>query len=300
MWRIMLGNSLGYSLKYCKALSGLVLALIAGASAFAQVNPKAEDLYQRTCYQESLRLLDQKSGDPAVLNLVGRDYFMMGDFKKATDYFQQAFNTAPTSDNAMWLGRTWGRRAETSNPFFAPGYASKARQWLEKAAELNPKNSDALADLFDYYLEAPGFLGGGYDKAQAVARQISAIDPAEGYFSRAKLAEKKNEYDTAEAQLRRAVEVAPREVGHVIALAKFLANQGRSQESDAVFAKAEKLAPESPKVWYARADTLIKQKRNLNEARQLLEKYVQSPSLTPDDPSKTTAQRLLKQVEGGA
>lgn len=296
----MLGNSLGYLLKYCKALSGFVLALLAGISLYAQVNPKAEDLYQRTYYQESLRLLDQKSGDPAVLNLIGRNYFMMGDFKRATDYFQQAFNAAPTSDNAMWLGRTWGRRAETSNPFFAPGYASKARQWMEKAAELNPKNSEALADLFDYYLEAPGFLGGGYDKAQAVARQISAVDPAEGYFSRAKLAEKKNEYDTAEAQLRRAMEVAPRQVGHVIALAKFLANQGRAQESDAVFAKAEKLAPQSPKVWYARADALIKQKRNLNEAKQLLEKYVQSSSLTPDDPSKNTAQQLLKRVEGGA
>jgi len=300
MWRIMLGNSLGYPLKYCKAFSGLVLTLIAGVSLYAQVNPKAEDLYQRTCYQESLRLLDQKSSDPDVQNLIGRDYFMMGDFKKAIDNFQQAFDAAPTSDNAMWLGRTWGRRAETSNPFFAPSYASKARQWLEKATELDPKNSDALADLFDYYLEAPGFLGGGYDKAQAVARQISAVDPAEGYFSRAKLAEKKNEYDAAEAQLRRAVEVAPREVGHVIALAKFLAKQGRSEESDAVFAKAERLAPQSPKVWYARADTLIKQKRNLSEARQLLEKYLQSSSLTPDDPSKSTAQKLLRQVETGA
>ena len=100
--------------------------------------------------------------------------------------------------------------------------------------------------------------------------------------------------------MRRAVETAPREVGHVVALARFLANQGRAQESDALFAKAETIAPDSPRVWYAKADVLIKQKRNLDEAKQLLQKYVQSSSLTPDDPSKNDARRLLKQVAGGA
>jgi hypothetical protein len=59
------------------------------------------------------------------------------------------------------------------------------------------------------------------------------------------------------------------------------------------------MAPETPRVWYFKADTLIKQKRNLAEARRLLEKYLQS-STTPDDPSKGDAQRLLKQATGGA
>jgi tetratricopeptide (TPR) repeat protein len=225
---------------------------------------------------------------------------MMGDFRRATDYFQRAVDAAPgNSDYSLWLGRAWGRRAETSNPLFAPGYATKARQWMEKAVQLNDKNGEALNDLFDYYLEAPGFLGGGHDKAQMVARKISEIDPAEGYFARARLAEKRNEYDTAEEQLRRAVELAPRQVGRVLDLAKFLAKQGKEQESDALFAKAETMAPETPRVWYFKADTLIKQKRNLAEARRLLEKYLQS-STTPDDPSKGDAQRLLKQATGGA
>jgi hypothetical protein len=50
-------------------------------------------------------------------------------------------------------------------------------------------------------------------------------------------------------------------------------------------------------VWFARADVLIKQKRNLNEAKLLLEKYV-SASITVDDPPKGEARRLLKQVGG--
>ncbi len=89
--------------------------------------------------------------------------------------------------------------------------------------------------------------------------------------------------------------VAPHEVGHMITLAKFLANQGRTRESDAVFAAAEKAHPAAPGVWFARADTLIKSKRNLDEAKNLLEKYVQA-TITVDDPPKEEAARLLKQV----
>ena len=78
----------------------------------------------------------------------------------------------------------------------APGFATKARQYFEKAAQLNPDNLDAQSDLFEYYLEAPGFLGGGFDKASATAAQIARINPAEGYWAQAKLAEKRKEFST--------------------------------------------------------------------------------------------------------
>jgi tetratricopeptide (TPR) repeat protein len=260
---------------------------------------KAEELYKRTDFEASLALLDKHSSDPAVDFLIGRDYFMMGDFKKATDYLQQAVDARPQdSDYLDWLGRAWGKRAETSNPLMAPGYASKARQAFERAVELNAKNGEALSDLFDYYLEAPGFLGGGYPKAMRVAEQIAANDPAEGYFAKAQLAQKHKEFQTAEQHLREAISLAPRQVGRLIDLAKFLANQGRVQESDDVFRQAEQMAPNAPKVWFARADMLIKQKRNLDEARGLLQKYLHTAT-TADDPSKQEATRLLKQVSSG-
>ena len=148
---------------------------------------KAEELYRHTDYRASLTLVresGQTSGEAYCL--IGRDHFMLGDYKKATEAFERAFapGARPIRSTHYWLGRSFGRRAETSSPFLAPRYASKARAYFEKAVALDPNNEEALNDLFDYYLEAPGFLGGGYDKAEAIAKRIAERNPAEGHFAR--------------------------------------------------------------------------------------------------------------------
>lgn len=279
------------------ALLAVLLGLLP-ASMLAQQLSTAEKLYNKTDYTASLLLLNKQSESPAVNFLIGRNYFMLDDFKKATDYFQKAIAEQPANSDYMdWLGRAYGKRASSSNPFTAPALAGKARDSFERAVQLNPKNTDALSDLFDYYLDAPGFLGGGLEKAAEVARRISALDPAEGDFDKAKLAQKKKEYQTAEEHLRRAIAASPNAVGHVIALAQLLAREGKIKESDAFFQQAQRINPNSPRVWFAKADALIKQKRNLDEAKDLLEKYVQAP-VTASDPPKQEAFKLLKEVGG--
>jgi hypothetical protein len=57
---------------------------------------------------------------------------------------------------------------------------------------LDPNNIEALDDLFEYYLSAPGFLGGGIEKAEGLARRIDRVEPAEGHYALYRLAEKRN------------------------------------------------------------------------------------------------------------
>jgi Flp pilus assembly protein TadD len=281
------------------ACLGLLLCIFGGVLPASEPNlKKAEELYQHTSYEASIALLDRNSGDPAVHFLLGRDYFMSGDFKRATDHLEKATELSPSDSEYMdWLGRAYGKRAETANPLSAPAWASKARQAFEKSVALDAHNRDALDDLFDYYLEAPGFLGGGYDKAAQVADKLAAIDPPQGLHDRSRLDEKRKQMNSAEQHLREAVAAAPHSVGHLIALAKFLAKQGRTAESDAVLAKAQQVSPNNPRIWLAQADILVKQRRNLDEARKLLNRYLQSP-ITADDPPREEAVRLLKEAGG--
>jgi hypothetical protein len=46
---------------------------------------------------------------------------------------------------------------------------------------------------------------------------------------------------------------------------------------------------------FVRAEAYIQQKRNLNDARRLLERYLASP-LTPDDPPREDARALLSKA----
>lgn len=258
---------------------------------------RAYTLYQQTDYSASLNvLLPLEKKDAAAYQLMGQNEFMLGDYHKATESLEHAVGLAPDRpDGWLWLGRAFGRRAETSGPFTAPGYAAKARQMFERAVALDPANREAVGDLFEYYLQAPGFLGGGEGKAAALAAQVARQDPAEGHYYEALIDQQRKQYDSAEQHLRAALELAPRQVGRVLALARYLGLRGRAKESDALFEEAERIAPEAPKVLFERAQVYIRTGRNLDEARRLLRRYLSAP-LTPGDPPRSGAEALLKKI----
>ena len=275
------------------------VVLLGSVSLWGASLDQAAKLYHETEYESSLKLLSElPEKDAAVYDLTGRNYFMLGDFKKATESYEKAVAAEPSnSEYEHWLGKSFGRRAENSSPFTAPGLASKARQHFEKAVALNPENQEALSDLFEYYLEAPGFLGGGVTKASKLVETMRTRDPAEGLWAQARIAERRKDFSTAEERFRQAIAASPKQVGRVIDLAKFLSRQGRLEESDETFQAAERLAPNTPKVLYHRAETYIKAGRNIDAARVLLKRYL-AATLSPEDPSRLEAEKLLKQVGG--
>lgn len=275
-----------------------ILLLTAGLYAGSAELDRARQLFNRSQYQAAVNVLSPLANTPdgPTQELLGKSYFMMGEFKKAGDAFERATQVDP--ENSVyyhWLGKAYGRRAETSSPFTAPVWAGKARQAFEKSVELDEDNIEAVNDLFSYYLEAPGFLGGGLDKAAAIAQKINAIDPIEYHYAMAQIADKRKDYSGAEAHFRKAFELAPRQVGRIIDLAKYLSTHGKEQEGEALFAQAEKIAPDAPLVMFERANYYIRTKRHLPEAKSLLERYLKAP-LTVDDPPRAEAERLLKQA----
>ena len=280
----------------------LGLAAVLAPATWAQADmAEAQRLYNSTAYRDALILLRKTPHRTAAeLELEGRCRYMMGDFKAAIEAFEKAAHAEPAnSDHYLWLGRAWGRRAETSVFFVAVKYAANARQNFEKAVELAPGNMEAVNDLFSYYLSAPGFLGGGIDRAARLTEIIERNDPAEYHWALARIALERKQYDLAEGQLKKAIDMAPREINRIVELAKFLAGQGRIGESEAAFERAASIDPSDKKLLFTRAETYVQGRRNLGTAKKLLEAYMQAP-LTPDDPSREAARRLLERAKGAS
>lgn len=277
----------------------LVFAAAASAASSPDVVLRANALYERTEYGDSLNVLAENSTpDAASYVLSGKNYLMLGDYSRATEFFEKALALHPdSSEYQLWLGRAWGRRAESSGWLMAGVHASKARQCFERAVALDPHNREAKNDLFDFYLNAPGFLGGGIDKAESIARSIAHERPPESEFEQAQIADRRREFAAAEAHLRRAMELAPAEAGRIVDLARYIAKRGRFAESDRLFEEARKLAPGQPRVAFAQARVDIENHRNMEQARLLLQQYLRS-SLTPDDPPRQEAEKLLRRAGG--
>jgi tetratricopeptide (TPR) repeat protein len=256
---------------------------------------RAEEHYQRTEYGAAINLLlSLPTKTAAVYALMGKAFFMDGRYKNSVTYLEKAMTEDPQNSGYQdWLGKAYGRRAEESSFLTALSYANKTRTAFERAVALDPANLEALSDLFEYYLQAPGIVGGGVEKAEGIAERIRRLDEAEYHYARARLAEKRKDTRMAEKELQQAMQLAPGQVGRVIDLAGFLSNQGRYAESDELFRLARQIEPDSPKVVFALASTYIQSGRNLEEAKALLDRYARS-RITPDDPPRADAARLMK------
>jgi Flp pilus assembly protein TadD len=281
-----------------------VLAVLAPSAVFAglSVEPaeRALKLFNTADYQGTIGLLKDSARDPGNLEILGRAYLAEGDHRKATETLERAVALRP--DDSMlhtWLARAYGHRAETSFAMTAVHYAKRTHEEFERALELDPSNKDALGDLFEFYLQAPGMVGGGVEKAEALLPQIARYDPVGFELNKASLAEHQKQYGEAEAHLRRAIQMAPDKPGLHVDLGKFLARRARYDESEQAFREARRLAPNSHRIDFEHADTYIRTHRNRNEARAMLRRYLAADNLTPEDPPRAEAERLLRKADGG-
>jgi len=111
------------------------------------------------------------------------------------------------SDNYLWLGRAYGMKARHAGPIAGFTLARRVQASFARAVELNPSNVAALSDLGEYDVAAPSIVGGGDNKAQALAARMMPRFPAAAHRLLARLADANNDLATAEAEFKRAVDV---------------------------------------------------------------------------------------------
>jgi tetratricopeptide (TPR) repeat protein len=134
------------------------------------------------------------------------------------------------SDNHMWLGRAYGMKARHAGPIAGFSLARKVEASFSRAVELNPNNVHALSDLGEYDVAAPFIVGGGEDKAQALAERMMPHFPAAAHRLLARLADSNNDLATAEAEFKRAI-AAQGSPEAWIDLARFYQTHGRPDDA---------------------------------------------------------------------
>jgi tetratricopeptide (TPR) repeat protein len=97
------------------------------------------------------------------------------------------------------LGNVLGTKAQKGGLMSAMGSLGKIRDSFKKAVELDPKNLTARSSLMQFYLEAPGFAGGGTSKAKDLIVDTGKVSPASASLLQAALELKEDNFEKASA-----------------------------------------------------------------------------------------------------
>ena len=251
--------------------------------------------------------------DAAALAWLARTQTLAGDLKGGAATAERAIAADPGyAGGHMALAEALGAEAVRANVLRRLPLARRIRKALETAVAVEPANVDALNGLVQYYLQAPGIVGGGDDKADATALRIAGIDAARGLITQGEIAAYRGQHDRVEALYRTAVEADPQSTHAGIALANWygarperrdeaeaqakslldldpalmtpyrvlaivFARAGRWSELDAILARADTQHPSNLLAWLAAGETLLATGADLPRAERCIRRYLAQP-----------------------
>lgn len=265
----------------------LALLICFAALSRADVNP--QELIQQGKADEARRALgaqiQQNPKNAQAYHLFCRLYYQLERWDKALKMAEKAVALEPgNSVYHQWLGRAAGRKAENSNPFTAFMLARRVRAEFEQAVALDGSNLSARTDLAEYYMEAPGFLGGDKNKSRQQADVVARHDPALASYIRAQVEESQGNAH-AEEEYKNAIKESDNGARYWIELAYYYRRAGRMQEMEEAITHSLTASHRTNLPEYDGAYLLLHTERNLSTAVRMLRHYLAGNSLSEDGPA---------------
>jgi tetratricopeptide (TPR) repeat protein len=257
----------------------LPIFLLLIASSTASVADSAKDILAAGRIDEAIAELTSRissaPADAESSNLLCRAYFALGDWDRAESFCRKAVSLQPDNSHFhLWLGRVYGEKADRANFLAAAGLAGKVRGEFERAVQLDPKDVDARLDLAEFYLAAPGIVGGGEQKAREQAQSIATVNPAREHWVYARIAEHKKDAATAEREYHQYIDLSKGDTEAWLNLALFLRRQKRFDEMEQAIIKLSQSPSPRPDVLFEAAEMLYRAGRSYPFATELLHRYL--------------------------
>ncbi|HWZ45060.1 MAG TPA: tetratricopeptide repeat protein [Candidatus Saccharimonadales bacterium] len=270
----------------------LLLLLVSAGLRPARAAAGALDLLKsgqaNAALQELQLRINKDPSDAEAWNLMGRVYYQMERWDDAIHAAAKAVELRPSSSEFhQWLGRAYGEKADSIGPIGAFSLVRKVKNEFEHAVALDTKveNLAARSDLAEFYIEAPGFMGGDKTKAAGLARFVTNYDPALGHYIAARLAEKQKNHMLAEQEYKAANEASGDSSAAWINLASFYRRTGRLPEMESAVNQALAAHTQNSISLFDGASLLLRSGRNFPGAIDMLRRYLALDTRSEDGPA---------------
>ena len=257
----------------------LLVLLLLITSLTASLADSAQDKLAAGRIDEAIAELNGRlssaPADAESSNLLCRAYFTLEEWDRAESSCRKAVSLDPGNSRFhLWLGRVYGERADRANFLAAAGLVGKVRGEFERAVQLNPKDVETRLDLAEFYIEAPGIVGGGEQKAREQAQSLAAMNPAREHWIYARIAEKKKDAATAEREYHQYIDLSKGDAEAWLNLALFLRRQKRFDEMEQAIVKLSHAPMPKLDVLVEASGMLYRGGRSYPFAAELLHRYL--------------------------
>jgi len=257
----------------------LLVLLLLIASLTASLADSAKDKLAAGRIDEAIAELNGRLSsapeDAESSNLLCRAYFTLEEWDRAESSCRKAVSLEPGNSRFhLWLGRVYGEKADRANFLAAAGLVGKVRGEFERAVQLNPKDVETRLDLAEFYIEAPGIVGGGEQKAREQAQSIATVNPAREHWIYARIAEKKKDAATAEREYHQYIDLSKGDAEAWLNLALFLRRQKRFDEMEQAIVKLSQAPIPKLDVLVEASGMLYRAGRSYPFATELLRRYL--------------------------
>jgi len=239
-------------------------------------------------------LIEQNEDNAQAHFLLGECFLALKDYDEASDEFEEAVDLEP--DSALYyarLGQALGIKAQNSNVLKQAWLAPKIKNAFARAVELDSTQVDARINLANFYLMAPGFMGGDMEKALEQANALIRMGNINGRLILAQIYLKKEKADSAMMmyeEIEKEVGDNPEYYGFYNNYGYLLLRQKQYDKAIVKFKKQIEMAPDRANPYDSLGDAYRAAGRT-EEAKQQYKKALQI------DPNFKASRKKLEELE---